>query len=79
MSSITSMPCCIQAPGARIVGQDSFAAEPGSIRPVSLTVAAPADSGLSGIRPMDFVIEASDDPAIQVVEKSSFALPATAN
>lgn len=62
-------------PGAKIIGQDRFAADPGSIRPVSLTVAAPADSGLSGIRPMDFVIEASADPAIRVVEKSSFALP----
>ena len=62
-------------PGAQIVGQERFTAEPGSIRPVSLTVAAPSDAGLSGIQPMDFLIEAVDDPAIKVVERSSFALP----
>lgn len=62
-------------PGAQIVGQERFTAEPGSIRPVSLTVAAPSDRGLSGIQAMDFLIEAVDDPAIKVVERSSFALP----
>ncbi|UCV27727.1 cytochrome c oxidase accessory protein CcoG [Ferribacterium limneticum] len=62
-------------PGAQIVGQERFTAEPGSIRPVSLTVAAPSGAGLSGIQPMDFLIEAVDDPAIKVVERSSFALP----
>ena len=62
-------------PGARVVGEKSFGAESGSIRPVSLTVAAPVDTGLSGIRPMTFIVEAKDDPAIKVVEKTSFILP----
>lgn len=62
-------------PGARIVGQNAFTADSGSIRPVALTISAPADSGLSGIQPIAFLIEARDDPATRVVEKSSFALP----
>jgi len=62
-------------PGARVAGGARFAADPGRIRPGSLTVAAPSDSGLSGIQPMSFLIEAADDRSIKVVEKSSFALP----
>lgn len=62
-------------PGARIVGEERFTAEPGSIRPVSVTVAAPSDSSLSGIQPMLFSIQAADDRSIEVVEKSSFILP----
>jgi polyferredoxin len=62
-------------PGVRIVGEERFTAEPGSIRPVSVTVAAPSDSSLSGIQPMLFSIQAADDRSIEVVEKSSFILP----
>ena len=62
-------------PGLEIVGVDEFLAEPGSIRPVSITVSAPGDSEQSGIQPIHFEIVAKHDPAISVREKSSFALP----
>lgn len=65
----------IGIPGAQVVGQERFTAEPGSIRPVSLTVSVPADTGLSGIQSMDFLVEAIDDPDIKVIERTSFALP----
>ncbi len=62
-------------PGIEIVGQREFTVEPGSIRPLPLTVAMPGDSGESGIRPISFRIAARHDPATVVVEKSSFVLP----
>ncbi|HEX6736563.1 MAG TPA: cytochrome c oxidase accessory protein CcoG [Azonexus sp.] len=61
-------------PGVEIVGADRFAVEPGSIRPVTLTVAAPND-GESGIRPIAFEIAAEHDAATRVRERSSFVLP----
>ncbi|MFV0371824.1 MAG: cytochrome c oxidase accessory protein CcoG [Azonexus sp.] len=62
-------------PGIRIVGSARFAAAAGSVRPVSVTVAAPADSGLSGIQPIHFHAAAVDDPTVRALEKSRFALP----
>lgn len=62
-------------PGARIVGETRFATGPGSIRAVSLTVAVPSGSGMSGIQPLRFSIEAADDRSIQSIEKTSFVLP----
>jgi polyferredoxin len=62
-------------PGLAIVGQHEFSAEAGSIRPVSLTVAMPAESAHSGIQPINFRITAKQEPTTQVVEKNSFALP----
>ena len=62
-------------PGLEIVGPRQFAAESGSIRPVQLTVSAPADSGLRGIQPIEFRIVARQDLTSGQVEKSSFILP----
>lgn len=61
-------------PGLEIVGEREFALEPGSIRAVSLTVAAPGDGTLGGIQPISFRITARQDATASVVEKSSFAL-----
>jgi cytochrome c oxidase accessory protein FixG len=61
--------------GARIVGQNRFSANPGSILPVTLTVAAADKEGLSGMQPIAFLIESKDDPATRAIEKSNFALP----
>ncbi|WP_298398694.1 cytochrome c oxidase accessory protein CcoG [uncultured Azonexus sp.] len=58
-----------------IVGEREFTVEAGSIRPVSLTLAVPADSGASGIQPIQFRIWDQDRPASSVLEKSSFVLP----
>ena len=61
--------------GLEIVGSDRFSVAPGSIRPVTLTVAAtPADLP-TGIRAITFEIVAEDDPAIRVRQPSSFVLP----
>jgi cytochrome c oxidase accessory protein FixG len=62
-------------PGLEIVGEREFLTEAGSIRPVSLTVSAPADDMPSGIRPIRFVIAEQHSPAHRIEEKSSFALP----
>ena len=62
-------------PGAEIVGTHRFSADPGSLRTLSLTVAAPADTTLSGIQPLYFKVQAEDDPSVHIREKSSFALP----
>jgi cytochrome c oxidase accessory protein FixG len=61
--------------GAEIVGVRQFSVEPGSIRPVQLTVAVPADGAPSGIQPIVFRIAAEQDATLAVSEKSSFALP----
>jgi len=61
-------------PNISIVGEKAFASEAGSVRAVQVTVSAPAD-GTSGIRPIAFQIQARQDPATQVVEKSTFILP----
>jgi cytochrome c oxidase accessory protein FixG len=60
--------------GIAIVGKKAFSSEAGSVRAVQVTVSAPAD-GTAGIRPIAFQIKAKQDPAIQVVEKSTFILP----
>lgn len=62
-------------PGLEIVGAGQFAVEPGSIRPVAVTVAAPGAAMPSGIQPIAFEIAAVEDPATSVREKSSFVLP----
>lgn len=62
-------------PGIVVVGPASFASEPGSIRAVQLTVAAPPQSGAAGVRPIAFEIDALQDAATRVVEKSTFVLP----
>ena len=62
-------------PGIGIVGEREFTVEAGSIRPLSLTIAMPGDSGLKGIQPIRFLVSASLDPTTAVSEKSSFALP----
>ncbi len=62
-------------PGLLIVGDSEFAAEPGTIRPVSLTLSAPGNNAASGIQPIEFDIVALDEAATGVRERSSFALP----
>ncbi|WP_347250235.1 cytochrome c oxidase accessory protein CcoG [Zoogloea sp.] len=62
-------------PGIQLVGARRFAGEAGSIRAVQVTVAAPADGGRSGARPITFQVRAADDPATRVTEKSTFVLP----
>jgi len=62
-------------PGLEIVGVKEFLAEPGSIRPVSITVSAPGDGMHSGIQPIHFDIVGKHDAATRVQEKSSFVLP----
>ena len=62
-------------PGIELVGTRRFAGEAGSIRAVQVTVAAPADGGPSGARPITFQVRAADDPATRVTEKSTFVLP----
>jgi cytochrome c oxidase accessory protein FixG len=61
-------------PGIGIVGTKEFASEAGSVRAVQVTVSVPAE-GAPGIRPITFQIRAKQDPATQVVEKSTFILP----
>ena len=62
-------------PGIELVGTRRFAGEAGSIRAVQVTVAAPADGGPSGARPITFQVRAADDPSTRVTEKSTFVLP----
>ena len=62
-------------PGIEIVGESEFAVAPGSVRPLQLTVSAPGDTALSGIRPITFLVAARQDAAMRVQEKSSFILP----
>ncbi|MCK6392137.1 cytochrome c oxidase accessory protein CcoG [Zoogloea sp.] len=62
-------------PGIELVGARRFAGEAGSIRAVQVTVAAPADAGPAGARPITFQVRATDDPATRVTEKSTFVLP----
>lgn len=62
-------------PGIALVGPQRFAGEPGGIRAVQVTVAAPADSGLAGARPIRFHITARQDPATRVTESSTFVFP----
>ncbi|MBL8458023.1 MAG: cytochrome c oxidase accessory protein CcoG, partial [Zoogloea sp.] len=62
-------------PGIELVGARRFAGEAGSIRAVQVTVAAPADGGPSGARPITFQVRATDDPSTRVTEKSTFVLP----
>ena len=62
-------------PGLEIVGQNEFATDAGGIRPVQLTLSAPAENALSGIQPIHFRITDKQSPATSVLEKSSFILP----
>ena len=62
-------------PGLEIVGQKDFLADPGSIQPLSITVSVLAEGALSGIQPIYFVMQATDNPAIRSEEKSTFAMP----
>lgn len=62
-------------PGVEIVGECEFSTEPGSIRPLMITVSAPGEAMLSGIQPIHFEIAAKHDAATRVQEKSSFVLP----
>jgi len=62
-------------PELEIVGDHEFSAEPGSIRPIAITVSSPAEGGASGIQPIHFEVVAVDDPNTRVREKSSFVLP----
>lgn len=62
-------------PGIEIVGEQEFSVDPGRIRPVFITVSAPGDNALSGVQPITFHVVARDDPATNVVTKSSFILP----
>jgi len=61
--------------GARLVGNSSFDVPAGSVLPVSVTVAAAPDTSRSGAQPVHFHISAVDDPAVRIVEQSSFLLP----
>ena len=62
-------------PGIQIVDNQEVAVDAGSIRPLSLTVAMPGETASTGIQPIHFRISAKHDPALSVVEKSSFVLP----
>jgi len=62
-------------PGIQVIGADRFAVEPGSIKPVSLTVATSNEGSQSGIQPIRFEIKAIGVPATRIEEKSAFALP----
>ncbi len=62
-------------PGLAIVGEQEFAVAPGSIRPVSMTVAMPDSGEVRGIQPIYFHIAAKDAPDMAVQEKTSFILP----
>ncbi|AKU10292.1 4Fe-4S ferredoxin [Azoarcus sp. CIB] len=62
-------------PGIEVVGERAFAVAAGSVRPVSLTLSAPAGTPLSGVRPITFRIAAGHDAARSVQEPSSFILP----
>ncbi|NMF90320.1 cytochrome c oxidase accessory protein CcoG [Aromatoleum petrolei] len=62
-------------PGIEVVGERAFAVAAGSVRPVSLTLSAPGDTPLSGVRPITFRIAAAHDAARNVREPSSFILP----
>lgn len=62
-------------PGIALIGPQRFAGEPGGIRAVQVTVAAPADSGLAGARTIRFHITARQDPATRVSESSTFVFP----
>ncbi|MBP6189275.1 MAG: cytochrome c oxidase accessory protein CcoG [Azonexus sp.] len=62
-------------PGLEIVGPREFSVEPGSIRPLAITVSAPGENMPSGILPIQFEISAEHDTTTRVEEKSSFALP----
>lgn len=62
-------------PNLQIEGEREFSAEPGSIRPISVTVSSPAGGTVQGIQPIHFEIVAVDDPNTRVQEKSSFYLP----
>ena len=62
-------------PDITIVGDSEFAVDPGSIKPISLTVSVPAGSSQVGIQPIYFHIRAKQDTATSLLEKSSFALP----
>ena len=62
-------------PGLEVIGAREFSAEPGSIRPLSITVAAPGQGMPSGIQPIHFDIVAKHDAATRVQERSSFVLP----
>ncbi|MCK6387370.1 MAG: cytochrome c oxidase accessory protein CcoG [Zoogloea sp.] len=62
-------------PGIALVGPQRFAGEPGGIRAVQVTVAAPAGSSPAGARPIRFHISARQDPATRVTENSTFVFP----
>lgn len=62
-------------PGIEVVGERAFAVAAGSVRPVSLTLSAPGDTPMSGVRPITFRIAARHDAARSVQEPSSFILP----
>ena len=62
-------------PGIALIGPQRFAGEPGGIRAVQVTVAAPADGSPAGARPIRFHIAARQDPATRVTEKSTFVFP----
>lgn len=62
-------------PGITIEGEREFSTESGSIHPISVTVSAPLEGERSGLQPIHFRITSKQNPAISVLEKSTFALP----
>jgi len=62
-------------PGLDIVGPRNFLVPAGSIRPVQLTLAAPANNTRSGLQAITLNIGSAHANGRQVVEKTSFALP----
>ena len=61
--------------GAQLVGAEHHTADPGSIRPLALTVAVPAGSAPSGSQEMRFIVEAEDAPRQYAEERSRFLMP----
>lgn len=62
-------------PGLRIEGATEFAAEPGRVHTVTLTVSSPLEGMASGVQPIAFKTVAVHDPSLAVRENSTFILP----
>ncbi len=65
-------------PGLDVVGERRFSVDAGSIRPVALNLAMPADGGPAGALPIRLHIRSRQAPAGEIVETSRFILPAAA-
>ena len=62
--------------GLRIEGPTEFVVDPGSVRPVTLTLSSPLEStSAGGVQPITFETVAAHDDSLRVREKSTFILP----